>query len=358
MSAYRADRGHLGGSSPSQMPPSVIAAAATGIVEFIEAYGGDIDRIFGYAGLAPDTAGSPTLKLELKSYCQLFEVASSVTKCDNFGLHFGNQFQPRDLGLWGYSAISAPTLAAALTNLVELFHYHQQSSTMKLRRGENGLMRLEYQIEAPEIVERRQDAELSLGMFLNVFRHCLGQQWAPEEIHFEHPRPVDSHEHEKAFGAPVYFSLPHNALLFRPEIMSEPMPQSDAKLMAVTQMCLKRLASEKDECASIIDRVKCVVRAKLPDGYPALEDVAKSLRITPSAIQRRLASEELIYKELVEVTRRELALAYIKQRHLPFSEIALLLGYSELSAFSRAVHRWTGHSPRAYRSFAVSRSNR
>ena len=32
--------------------------------------------------------------------------------------------------------------------------------------------------------------------------------------------------------------------------------------------------------------------------------------------------------------RRDLALSYMQQRQLPFSEIALLLGYSELSAFS------------------------
>jgi AraC-like DNA-binding protein len=349
MLAHRAGQAQPIGNSPTRPPPGVIASAATGIVEFIEAYGGDIDRIFGHAGIAPDTAGSPTLKLELKSYCQLFEVASSVTKCDNFGLWFGNQFQPRDLGLWGYSAISAPTLGGALSNLVQLFHYHQESSSMNMRRGDDGLMRLEYQIEAPDIVERRQDAELSLGMFLNVFRDCLGQQWVPEEVHFEHPRPLDSHEHEKAFGAPVYFSLPRNALLFRPEIMSERMPHSDAKLMAMMQMCLKQLASEEDMRASIIDRVKATIRAKLPDGYPTLEDVAEALRITPSAIQRKLAAEGLIYKELVELMRRELAIAYMKQRHLPFSEIALLLGYSELSAFSRAVHRWTGQSPRAHR---------
>jgi len=349
MAVYRADQARPNGSSAGYVPPGVIASAATGIVQFIEARGGDVDRIFGRAGIAPETAGSPTLRLELKSYCQLFEVASAVTKCESFGLWFGHQFQPRDLGLWGYSAISAPTLGAALNNLVELFDFHQQSSRMSLRRGQDGLMRLEYQIEAPEIVERRQDAELSLGMFLNVFRDCLGLQWVPEEVHFEHPRPADSREHERAFGAPVYFSLPRNALLFRPEVMSEPMPHRDAKLMAMMQMCLRQLASEQQKCASLTDRVKAAVRAKLPDGYPALDDVAETLRITPTAIQRKLASEGLIYRELVELIRRELAIAYIKQRHLPFSEIALLLGYSELSAFSRAVHRWTGQSPRQYR---------
>ena len=125
---------------------------------------------------------------------------------DNFGLWFGNRFQPRDLGMWGYAAISAPTLGAALECLVRLFRYHQESSVMRLRDDGDGLVRLEYRIVAPQIVERRQDAELSLGMFLNVIRECCGARWSPEEVHFEHPKPAMAREHESAFGAPVYFS--------------------------------------------------------------------------------------------------------------------------------------------------------
>ena len=47
--------------------------------------------------------------------------------------------------------------------------------------------------------------------------------------------------------------------------------------------------------------------------------------------------------------RKNLAQVYLKQRHLSLSEISFLLGYSELSAFSRAVRRWTGESPRVLR---------
>ena len=74
---------------------------------------------------------------------------------------------------------------------------------MQLSNDRNGLVRLEYRIVAPQIVERRQDAELSLGMFMNVIRECCGTRWAPEEVHFEHPKPAAAREHEAAFGAPV-----------------------------------------------------------------------------------------------------------------------------------------------------------
>jgi AraC-like DNA-binding protein len=73
-------------------------------------------------------------------------------------------------------------------------------------------------------------------------------------------------------------------------------------------------------------------------------------------VARELHHDGLNFKELVEVTRRDLALSYIRRRELPLSEIAFLLGYSELSAFSRAVRRWTGQSPRALRAHVLSLS--
>lgn len=329
--------------------PIVLAAAATGIVDQIHSSQGDVDQIFGNAGIAPAMAGSPTLKLQLASFCRLFEEASRQTDNDNFGLWFGNQFQPRDLGLWGYAAVSSPTVGSALENLVNLFCYHQESSVLSLNKDCSGLVRLEYQITAPEIVERRQDAELSLGMFLNVLREGLSGSWAPEEVHFEHPKPVDWHAHEAAFDAPVYFSQPTNALLFKPDVLDRPMPGCDLTLMTMMQTCLERLGGEADRPYSLIDQVRSLIRTKLPDGYPNLDQIAAGLQLSSSTIQRELAHEGIAYKDLVELTRRDLAFAYLKQRQLPLSEIAFLLGYSELSAFSRAMRRWTGESPRAVR---------
>lgn len=329
--------------------PGILAAAASGIVPFIERQRGDIDRIFGYAGLAPDMAGSPTLQLSLSSFCRLFEQSARVTGNGNFGLWFGNQFEPRDLGLWGYAAVSAPTLGAALTTLVELFPYHQQSSAMHLRREPGGFVKLDYRIEQPSIVERRQDAELSLGMFLNIIRECMGPSWAASEVHFEHPKPEAWREHERAFSAPVFFSQSTNALIFRDTILDQPMPKADVRLMQAMRMCLEQLAGHDQSCARVIDRVRESVRSHLPDGAPTLEEVAEALRLPLAVLSRELRYEGLSFQDLVETVRHDLAISYLKQRQLSLSEIAFLLGYSELSAFSRAVRRWTGQSPRAVR---------
>jgi len=333
------------GSISSGSEPAIIAAAATGIVDYIDGLRGDIDTIFGNSGIAPEMAGSTTLKLRLSDFCTLFEEASKRTGYDNFGLWFGNQFKPRDLGLWGYAAVSAPTLGAALENLIGLFRYHQESSTMHFVHGNDGFVRIEYQIQAPEILERRQDAELSLGMFLNVVRECCGANWSPDEVHFEHPRPPDFQDHERAFGAPVYFAQPTNALLFKPHILDRRMPACDLTLMTMMRTCLEQLAQIDDAPRSLFDSIRTTIRTRLPQGCPTFETVSEDLRVTPAAMHRALALEGVQFKDLIDATRRDLAVSYLRQHHLPISEIALLLGYSELSAFSRAVRRWTGVSP-------------
>jgi AraC-like DNA-binding protein len=339
----------VGSSIGRDADPSVLASAATGIVKFIERQRGDVDRIFGNADISPEMAGSPTLQLSLTSYCRLFEESARITRNDNFGLWFGNSFDPRDLGLWGYASLSAPTLGAALETLVDLFPLHQQSSSMALKSSSDGFVRLEYRIDAPQIVERRQDAELSLGMFLNLIREAMGQSWAPEEVHFEHPKPEAWREHERAFAAPAFFSQPTNAIVFRPQALKHTMPAADPRLMSAMKLCLERLSERQNVRFSITDRVRSAVRARLPEGFPQIEAIAAELRLPLGAVQRELHYDGLSYSTLVENTRRDLALSYVRQRQLSFSEIAFLVGYSELSAFSRAVRRWTGLSPRALR---------
>jgi AraC-like DNA-binding protein len=322
--------------------PSVLATAATGIVPFIERHGGDVDGIFGNAGLSPEMAGATTLRLRLASFCRLFEEAAARTGFDSFGLWFGNQFQPRDLGLWGYAAVSAPTVRGALHQLVDLFGHQQEHSILRLVPDRRGLVRLEYRIEAPSIVERRQDAELSL-------REGCGAGWSPEEVHFEHPGPPGWRDHERAFGAPVSFARPVNAILFRPAALDRPMPAADTRLMMLMRSCLEDVGSSPKPPPSPSDLARAAVRARLPSGYPALEMVAEDVGLTAAGLRRELGVYGLVYRDLVEDVRREMAMAYLRQPYLPLTEIAFLLGYSELSAFSRAVRRWTGASPRRLR---------
>lgn len=327
--------------------PQVLAAAADGVVKLIDIMGGDVDRVFGEAGLDIDLLSSPFNDISLRQYCRLFEEAARHTGCGNFGLRFGHDFKPRQLGPLGYMAINSPTVAAGLRALVNYFPAHQQNTAMALRE-ERDLVYLDYQITDGRIDRRRQDAELSLGMFCNILVHGCGRQWRPLEIHFEHPRPAECREHETLFGAPVVFAQPTNSILLRRGDLDALMPDPDPYLFSLLEPFMlgrQRRALSDD----LIGLVRRKIETHFNTGDPSIRRIAAELGMTSWTLRRRLRDLNVSFHDLVRGARRELALRYVAEPHLPLTEVAFLLGYSELSAFSRAFRQWTGVAPARYR---------
>ena len=64
---------------------------------------------------------------------------------------------------------------------------------------------------------------------------------------------------------------------------------------------------------------------------------------------RRLSSEGLTFSDILDELKLDVAKCYLKNDELPISQIAWLLGYRELSAFTHAFRRWTGMTPRQWR---------
>ena len=326
---------------------NVLAAAASGIRLQIERGGGDSEEALKKSAIDPHLLENGKNPLDLKGYVQLMEIAAGITGNDNFGLNYGQQFTPEKLGLIGMVAITSPNLGTALTNLTRLFAYHQQATETRLV-ADGEFIRLEYRILDGRILDRRQDAELTMGMFANIFRHCAGPRWTPEEVHCEHPRPEMWRDHERAFNAPVHFAQRTNALLFNRHDLQTPMPQGDVRSLAALSEELVSIAGGTGSIP-LIDRVRSEIRRNLPDGGGTVEGISDELGIARWTLQRCLAVEGCNFSDLIDQVRRDLAGRYLRQYSLSITEIAFMLGYSELSAFSRAFTRWWGVSPQGFR---------
>ena len=87
----------------------------------------------------------------------------------------------------------------------------------------------------------------------------------------------------------------------------------------------------------------------LPVRYPTLDHVASLLGVPVRTLQRRLQQDGVSYSQLVEQTRLESACRLLGAPTVRILEIAATLGYADPASFTRAFHRWTGMSPRAYR---------
>jgi AraC-like DNA-binding protein len=98
-----------------------------------------------------------------------------------------------------------------------------------------------------------------------------------------------------------------------------------------------------------LHRLQQVLLKLLPEGKATLPHVAVELNSSVRSVQRKLASYNLSYQTLLNSVREQLARRYLTRTNLSLAELALLLGYSDQSAFTRSFKGWTDNSPGDFR---------
>ena len=75
-----------------------------------------------------------------------------------------------------------------------------------------------------------------------------------------------------------------------------------------------------------------------------MEDIARKLGASKRTLQRQLRNEQTTFQAVLDKTREELALHYLRKTKLTGSEISYLLGFQDPNSFFRAFHNWTGQT--------------
>ena len=88
----------------------------------------------------------------------------------------------------------------------------------------------------------------------------------------------------------------------------------------------------------------------LPHGKAQAAEIAGRLGISQRTFARRLSLEGVTFSEVLESLKSYLAQRYLADKSLSISQIAWLLGYQEVSAFTHALGRAGPASPRNSRS--------
>jgi AraC-like DNA-binding protein len=66
-------------------------------------------------------------------------------------------------------------------------------------------------------------------------------------------------------------------------------------------------------------------------------------------LNRHLRSEGFAFRQVANQVRYEIACDLLRNTDMALSQIAAILRYSELSAFTRAFRRWSGQKPSVWR---------
>jgi AraC-like DNA-binding protein len=323
-------------------------SAVAGLIEkALLSYDCDPEPLFAEAGIDRNVSSDPNARIPTTRLLTLMKRSHETTGDPCFGLTVAEQFQPAALQGLGFAWLASDTLQDALGRLVRYFRFINPFFKARLEVSEDSFDLVITGTERwPDFAYELEDA--GLGIFLRMCRITEGAHIVPVRVVMQRPTPICTDRFNAFFGSLIDYGAPDNRLCFDPDMVKQPLGTSNPQLARINDQTVIDYLARFDR-SNITMKVRAHIIEQLPSGTPNQEAIADALHVSLRSLQRKLKDEEVTYKELLENTRRELAMQYIRETHRPLGEISYLLGFSEPSSFTRAFRRWSGCSPAEYR---------
>ncbi|GAA3956973.1 hypothetical protein GCM10022278_14410 [Allohahella marinimesophila] len=191
--------------------------------------------------------------------------------------------------------------------------------------------------------------EFGVAVFLNLYQALIGQTIPPTLVEFPHPAPAQAAVYEVLLGCPVRFDAAAIGLETPSSLLAMRIASSDPHLRDLLDQQAAAMLVQQPKPDAFLSRLQQLVADALHEGEPNAARLADQMDYSLRSFYRELARHGLRYRNVLADVRLRLARLYLADSRLASAEIALLLGYSEQSAFNRAFRGWTGSTPGEYR---------
>lgn len=282
-------------------------------------------------GLPRAALESTELRIPAAAVMRLMELSAERSGEPAFGLRLSVTRRLSSFGVVGMLARDEPTLRQALDTLNSYLYLHNESLTTQIHEAA-GVAVIE-QMFLPSVGAGRQSVELAMGALYHTLCLALGPGWKPRNVSFMHPPPAHLGWHRSILGGNLRFSQDYNGIALSSAEMDTPLHAADP----VMRQHMRALVQEDLQSSrlSYIDEVEQLITALLPTGRCSAEQVALHLGVDRRTVHRRLVAEGTSFVQLLDRIRLEQAQRLIGYGDRKLSDIAPLLGFGSLSAFSR-----------------------
>jgi AraC-like DNA-binding protein len=321
---------------------SIFAPALGALWEQLDGYGIDPAPLFKEEGIDPDIMFDSGARIPLDRYQRLDVRAAELSGDPYFGLKGAEYFRPTHLGALGFAWLASSSLRTAFQRLSRYARVIQEKLTIELDEDwEFFYVRIDAHL--PLLCKRiRENGQLAnLTQFSRVI---AGNNFNPAKVCLKQSEPDDTGYYYELFRCPIEFGSKETTFIIRLEDVDRRLTGSNDQLAKLNEhIVVKYLAhSEKQD---IVNRVKAAIIDELANGLVTEASIAKEMHTTPRNMHRKLQKEDTSFKQLLTEIRKELAHQYIQDRSKTLTEISFMLGFSEVSSFSRAFKGWTGKPP-------------
>jgi len=275
---------------------------------------------------------------------EIFDCIPSPT----LGLEIASFVEAKHLGIIAYVAMSCENLAEAVQRYYDLHRLIYDGSPL-LIEVEHDYIQIRWR-ELPMHLATQLTDEIAIAILAQFLKQLFNtQDQQLFQVHFSYAKPKQQHAYEAFFSCPVHFSQQHSALRLSADLLQHPIKHADQTLQKLLMQQAQALLQQLPHSTQLDERLQQSILIGLQKNNYQIDTVARQLCMSTRQLQRHLQAQHSSYQQRVQQIRHMLALHYLQDRHLSLHEIALLLSYSEQSAFQRAFKQWTGDTPQNFR---------
>ena len=312
--------------------------------------GKDPAPILAKAGMTTQQASNPAIRLEVRTQIRLLELAAGELQDELLGFHLARSFDLREIGLLYYVIASSERLEDALRDAERYSRILNEGIRLRFSLKDRvATIALDY-VNVDRDADRHQ-IEFWLVALVRMCRQVTDTRLAPSQLKMRHFRNGTPAEFRTFFGSDVEFGADGDAVSFPAQLAALPVAGHDDYLNEMLRRYAEEaLARRSRDRAILRSKVEETLPGLLPHGRATASEVAQRLGMSSRTLSRKLGEEGTSFAEILDQLRAALAKHYLDDDALPVSEIAWLLGYREVSSLTHAFKRWTGTSPRQFRS--------
>ena len=232
----------------------------------------------------------------------------------------------------------------ALRRLARYSGLTNEGVRITCHEGKDITVKFEY-VGVSRLSDRHQ-IECFVAILLRLCRQLTGLSLSPTRVKLAHRRTELPAEIKKVFGCKVSFGSDADEVVYPRLADTIANVNADPYLNSLlVRYCEKALLNRRKHSGAWRLKVENAIVPLLPHGQAKMEEIAKRLGVSRRTLARLLASEGCTFVGIVDALRLDLAKSYLRDQNLRTSEVAWLLGFAEVSAFSHACKRWTGKTP-------------
>lgn len=271
----------------------------------------------------------------------LWNAATDLTHDPLFGLHLGESFQLSAIGAVGEIIKTSKTVGEALTIAATFTPVITTAFGMEVRKTSD-VVRINFiQTRVDSNPAIRQIVDFLLVFTTHELNGLLLRKILPTSIVY--PFRISSpDEYLRIFRSTPTTKDDLIQIDFPRDVWDTPIITADFDMQ---RNLLEKLAGDADQRATFQAKIMDYLLKNSFRGILSLEDVAANFNTAPRSLQRKLQDDGTTFQQIADTVRKTLALHYLEAGHYKMKEISTLLGYNEVSAFSRAFKRWTGKAP-------------